>query len=86
MALIQLFEFLTGTPMFVIGTWGQTDEEIDDEHLRQLIYVLGPLPANLRTQWPRYSSYYDDNGKSSVLPLFPLSPSTPTQHTLATKT
>ena len=45
MALNQLFEFLTGTPLFVIGTWGLTDEEIDDEHLQQLISVLGPLPA-----------------------------------------
>lgn len=57
-----LFEFLTGTPLFVIGTWGLTDEEIDDEHLQQLISVLGPLPADLRAQWPRYSLYYSGSG------------------------
>ena len=50
MASNQLFEFLTGTPLFVIGTWGQTNEEIDDDHLHQLISVLGPLPADLHAQ------------------------------------
>ena len=44
MASNQLFELLTGTHLFVISTWGQTTEKIDDEHLQQLISVLGPLP------------------------------------------
>ena len=75
MTSIQLFEFLTGIPLVVIGTWGLTDEQIDDEYLMQLISVLGPLPADLRAQWRRYSSHYSDDGKSSLFPfclcLFP---------------
>jgi hypothetical protein len=67
MTLIQLFEFLTGTPLFGIGTYGLSAEDIDEDHLVELISVLGPLPADLRAQWPRYSLHYDDDGKPSVL-------------------
>ncbi|KAF9518782.1 hypothetical protein BS47DRAFT_197256 [Hydnum rufescens UP504] len=62
------FEFLTGTPLFVIGTWGLTDEEIDDDHLCQLISALGPLPTDLCAQWPRYSSFYSEDGTEIVPP------------------
>ena len=64
MALIQLFEFLTGAPLFGIGTYGPSHEDVDDAHLVELISVLGPLPADLHAQWPRY---YYDNGQPSVL-------------------
>lgn len=69
-----LFEFLTGTPLFVIGTFGQTDKEIDDEHVRQLITTLGPLPAELRAQWRGNSSLYSDDGtevETPPLEMFP---------------
>ena len=66
MMLTQLFEFLTGTPLFVIGTLGLTDEEIDDEHVRQLINTLDPLPAELHAQWPRYSLLCSDDSMPPI--------------------
>lgn len=40
------------------------DEEADDEHLTQLIALLGPLPANLQSRWKRYSLYFDEHGNT----------------------
>lgn len=70
MVLIQLFEFLTGTTLFTISTYGLSAEEIDDDHLRLLMSVVGPLPTDLCAQWPRYSLHYDDEGKPSVFHFF----------------
>jgi non-specific serine/threonine protein kinase len=40
-----------------------SDEEINDEHLIQLVEVLGPLPRGMASRWRRRSRYYRSDGE-----------------------
>jgi serine/threonine protein kinase len=39
------------------------EDSRDDAHLIQLSSLLGPLPAKLKHSWPRYGTYFDDEGQ-----------------------
>jgi serine/threonine protein kinase len=57
-----VFEFLTGRPLFIVDTVMSNIEEADDDHLLQMIDVLGPLPESLAGRWPRWRTYFDETG------------------------
>ncbi|KAL8903828.1 MAG: hypothetical protein Q9171_007266 [Xanthocarpia ochracea] len=56
-----VFELLTGRPLFAVGR--QNMDNCDDDHLLQMIDVLGPLPKHLFSRWSRSSKYFSDNGE-----------------------
>lgn len=58
-----IFEFITGTQLFAIGSYGCSQEEVDDEHYLQLMDILGPFPESLAVHWPRYSIYCNAKGE-----------------------
>ena len=41
-------------------------ECLDDDHIVQVIALLGPLPKDLRIAWPRYRNYFDDQDTQPV--------------------
>jgi serine/threonine protein kinase len=54
------FEFLTGTPLFaVFHMAGTPQRETDDDHLLQMIDIIGHLPPELCSHWTRYDRYFD---------------------------
>lgn len=57
-----IFEFLTGRPLFTVDTVMSNIEEADDDHLLQMIDILGPLPKSLAERWPRWRTYFDESG------------------------
>ena len=60
----MLYEFLTGNVLFQVS--GLTDipqEEIDDDHLLQMIDTLGQPPSDIFAKWPRRAKYFDENLK-----------------------
>ncbi|KAF4553468.1 Protein kinase domain-containing protein 19 [Elsinoe fawcettii] len=59
-----LYEFLTGEALFVVMSFGLTREETDDDHICQLIDVLGPLPEDLKMAWPGLHRWYGPNGEA----------------------
>jgi non-specific serine/threonine protein kinase len=62
------YEFLTGNVLFQVS--GLTDipqEENDDDHLLQMIDILGQPPPEIYAKWSRRTRYFDDN-----LQLMPL--------------
>jgi serine/threonine protein kinase len=40
-----------------------TGEVIDDDHLIQLIEIIGPLPVNLLSQWQRVHLHFTETGE-----------------------
>ena len=38
-------------------------EEADDDHLLQMIDILGPLPKSLAERWPGWRTYFDESGQ-----------------------
>lgn len=59
-----IFEFVTGTPLFVVSSLAWiAEEENDDGHLLQMNDVLGPLPPTIAAAWPRYSKYFNDKAE-----------------------
>jgi non-specific serine/threonine protein kinase len=56
-----LFEFLTGTPLFLLS-WNSTQmEECNDDHLLQLTDVLGDLPEEYFSRWAHSNKYFGPN-------------------------
>jgi non-specific serine/threonine protein kinase len=61
---ILVFEFFTGHPMFYpIGACRSSKDTYDDDHLLQMVAMLGPVPANLVAAWTRSSRYIDQDGR-----------------------
>lgn len=56
-----LFEFITGSKLFLVEDFGDYDEDNDD-HLLQLFDILGKLPESLLSNWSRSSTYFDSSG------------------------
>ena len=57
-----LFEFITGSSLFVVVYSGDDDADNDD-HLLQLFNVIGKLPEYVLSNWSRSSTYFDSSGK-----------------------
>ncbi|KAL1962324.1 hypothetical protein VTN77DRAFT_9815 [Rasamsonia byssochlamydoides] len=59
-----MFEIITGTPLFAVGSSGEDDAETaDDDLFLQLYDVIGPSPASMLAQWPRSRIYCNVNGE-----------------------
>lgn len=55
-----VYRFLTNTP--IVSLWNMGNPEaLDDDHVLQLIELLGPLPVNLKKAWSNYYEYFDKN-------------------------
>lgn len=57
-----IFEMLTGSSLFLLVEFGYTNSELTDDHMIQLVNILGPLPPAIQARWERYSRYYDSEG------------------------
>lgn len=53
-----LFEFIAGQPLFLASGYGNNEDD-DDELLLQLTDILGPLPDEVYSLWPRSSKFFD---------------------------
>ncbi|KAI9803233.1 MAG: hypothetical protein M1825_002024 [Sarcosagium campestre] len=63
---ILVFEMFTGHPLFSPrGSWPDSPESVDDDHLLQMHSIFGELPADLMSAWSRSILYYDPYGKLS---------------------
>jgi non-specific serine/threonine protein kinase len=63
-------EMLTGIPLFTIAFMaGDNPELADDDHILQLIDVLGSLPDYLMKRWKRASKWIGPNGERLQPPL-----------------
>lgn len=61
-----LYEFLIGSCIFNTPSLGPSPErqdQIDDGHLLDMIELLGPLPPQLLSKWPRSHKYFHPNGE-----------------------
>jgi serine/threonine protein kinase len=59
-----LYEFLTGTPLFTVSSWaGIPQHENDDDHLLQMMDILGKLPSDLADKWARRARYVGPGGE-----------------------
>ena len=56
-----VYNILTNAYPFELG-FIYSKESQNDSHLLQLSSVLGPLPAKLKNKWPRYGTYFDEDG------------------------
>ena len=60
----MLYEFCTGQPLFNVWALpGIPQEEIDDEHLLDMVDCLDLLPLQLAEKWPRYNRYFGPKGQ-----------------------
>ncbi|KAJ3127548.1 hypothetical protein HK098_006226 [Nowakowskiella sp. JEL0407] len=57
-----IFEFVSRYSLLDIFSLRMTREEGDDEHLQQLVEILGQMPAELQSNWSRSNHYYDASG------------------------
>ena len=68
-----IYTLLTNRPLFELTGFGGR-EYIDDEHIIQMVALLGPLPEYLKNAWPRFRKYFDENGTQTVFEVdWPLS-------------
>ncbi|CAK7224484.1 hypothetical protein SCUCBS95973_005533 [Sporothrix curviconia] len=67
-----VFELVTGQQLFCLP-WvlDETDEEHDDEHLLQMVSLLGPLNDAAWARWKRLSRYYSvgDSGQRTLFSM-----------------
>lgn len=45
------------------GALAPNSSEADDEHLLEFAYIIGTLPPDLRSRWPRSSIYFNEKGE-----------------------
>ena len=55
--LLTSLSFVASPPLFNIGN----PEALDDDHILQMIELLGPLPDNLTRVWSSYGQYFDEH-------------------------
>lgn len=60
-----MYSLLTNLSLFELFDMGNRDY-LDDDHILQMIELLGPLPADLKSAWPRYRNYFDENDVQTV--------------------
>ena len=63
-----IVEFITGQQLFMIMPFvndQQALEDTDDAHVLQFIDMLGPIPSQLLSRWPRSHIYCDSEGKKT---------------------
>lgn len=61
-----LYEFLIGSCMFnthPLSASPDRQDQIDDGHLLDMIELLGPLPPQLLSKWPRSHKYLHPDGE-----------------------
>ena len=61
-----VFQLITGRSLFAVSSWAaptadDPQAESNDDHLLQMIDMLGMLPPTLREKWPRLSRYFDSD-------------------------
>jgi serine/threonine protein kinase len=60
-----VYSLLTNLSLFELFDMGSRDY-LDDDHILQMIELLGPLPADLKSAWLRYRNYFDENDIQTV--------------------
>jgi serine/threonine protein kinase len=60
-----VYSLLTNLSLFELFDMGNRDY-LDDDHILQIIELLGPLPADLKSAWLRYRNYFDENDIQTV--------------------
>jgi serine/threonine protein kinase len=60
-----VYSLLTNLSLFELFDMGNRDY-LDDDHVLQMIELLGPLPADLKSAWLRYRNYFDENDVQTV--------------------
>lgn len=61
-----LYEFVIGRSLFnlpPILLSSESQNQIDDAHLLEMIELLGPLPSQLLSKWPRSHKYMHPDGE-----------------------
>ena len=61
-----LYEFVIGRSIFNTHPLPQSpdrQDQIDDAHLLDMIGLLGPLPLQLLSKWPRFHKYLHPDGE-----------------------
>ena len=60
-----VYSLLTNTSLVELFDMGDRNY-LDDDHILQMIELLGPLPADLKSAWLRYRNYFDENDVQTV--------------------
>jgi hypothetical protein len=60
-----VYSLLTNLSLFELFDMGNRDC-LDDDHILQMIELLGPLPVDLKSAWLRYRNYFDENDVQTV--------------------
>lgn len=59
-----VYEFITGTRLFSVDLIGDDEhKDADDDHILDLIDVLGPLPDDLMSRWERQDKWIGPDGE-----------------------
>ncbi|KAL1615542.1 hypothetical protein SLS54_008947 [Diplodia seriata] len=61
-----IYEFITGTPLFVVALLSHDQSELDDaddDHLTQIYDTVRPLPPFLVDAWPRRDRWFGPRGE-----------------------
>jgi len=56
------YEFLAGTPLFLVLGGAPNSDDCNDDHLLQMHTALGPLPIHILSQWLTMHRYFNDDG------------------------
>jgi serine/threonine protein kinase len=56
-----IYLLFKSSSLFELSVMGDSGD-LDDDHILQMIALLGRLPEDLKSAWPRYRNYFDEQG------------------------